>query len=141
MNQTTLQQLKEHYLKMISERNFDHFIAPKIITLNDGEAEIHWQANQDHLNRFGAVHGGALAGLIDTVGAIATLTKLKRVVTTELSMSFLKAADISTKIIARGRVLHFGRTLIRTEVSLFNEQEQLLTLGRLTFFVLGELNL
>jgi len=141
MDSKMIQQLKDQYLQMISQRNFDHFINPEIVHLVDGEAEIHWQAKPDHLNRFGAVHGGALAGLIDTVGAIATLTKLKRIVTTELNVSFVKAADITTKIIARGQVLHAGKTLIRTQVHLYNDQKQLLTTGQLTFFVLGALTL
>lgn len=141
MDPITIEKLKDLYLKMIQETNFDHFINPKIVYLGDGEAEVHWQAKPEHLNRFGAVHGGAFAGLIDTVGAIATLTKLKRMVTIEMNVSYVKAATIETQIIAKGKVIHAGRSLMRTTVELFNAEGHLLTRGQLTFFVLGELAL
>jgi uncharacterized protein (TIGR00369 family) len=136
-----IDKLKSQYLSMIEEKNFDHFIDPQIIQLKDGEAEVHWQAKPDHLNRFGSVHGGALAGLIDTVAAIASLTKMKRIVTIELNVSYIKAANITTKIIAKGKVIQAGRSLLRTVVELFNAEGELLTRGTLTFFVLGELTI
>ncbi|MEY3431432.1 MAG: hypothetical protein RIS53_330 [Bacillota bacterium] len=141
IKQDLIEKLKSHYLSMIAEKNFDHFINPQIIKLEDGETEVHWQAKPDHLNRFGSVHGGALAGLIDAVAAIASLTKMKRIVTIELNVSYVKAANISTKIIAKGKVVHAGRSLLRTVVELFNTEGELLTRGNLTFFVIGDLTL
>ncbi len=141
MKTKEIEKLKAHYLTMIAEKNFDHFINPNIIHLVEGEAEIHWQPTHEHLNRFGAVHGGALAGLIDTVASITSLTQMKRIVTIELNISYVKAANITTKVIAKGKVIQSGKSLIRTRVELFNEEGQLLTTGNLTFFVLGELTL
>jgi uncharacterized protein (TIGR00369 family) len=141
MNAEMIEKLKARYLTMIEEENFDHFIHPQLIELKDGEAEVHWQPKPIHLNRFGSVHGGTFAGLIDTVAAITALTKLKRIVTIELNVSYIKAANISTKIIAKGKVIHAGKSLLRVVVDLYNEEQQLLTKGNLTFFVLGDLSL
>jgi uncharacterized protein (TIGR00369 family) len=141
MNKDQIQKIKEHYLTMIDHQNFDHFINPNIINLEDGLAEVSWLPKPEHLNRFGAIHGGALAGLIDTVAAIASLTKLKRIVTIEMNISYIKAASISNKIFAKGLVIQSGKSLIRTTVELFNEDNQLITRGNLTFFILGELTL
>jgi len=136
-----IEKLKAHYLTMIDAQNFDHFIDPKLIQLDDGAAEVHWVPKPEHLNRFGAVHGGAFAGLIDTVAAITALTKMKRIVTIELNVSYIKAATITTKVVAKGKVIHAGQSLLRVVVDLFNQEGQLLTKGNLTFFVLGELTL
>lgn len=141
IQQDLIEKLKSNYLSMIEGKNFDHFMDPQIIQLRDGEAEVHWLAKPDHLNRFGSVHGGALAGLIDTVAAIASLTKMKRIVTIELNVSYIKAANITTKVIAKGKVIQAGRSLLRTVVELFNAEGELLTRGNLTFFVLGDLTL
>lgn len=141
MNQELIEKLKARYLTMIEAENFDHFINPILVELKDGEAEVHWQPKPIHLNRFGSVHGGTFAGLIDTVAAITALTKLKRIVTIELNVSYLKAANLQTKIVAKGKVLHAGRSLLKVVVELFNEESQLLAVGNLTFFVLGELSL
>ena len=139
MKQEQIQKIKNNYLTMIDKKNFDHFINPDILRLDDGLAEVRWFPQPEHLNRFGAIHGGALAGLIDTVASIASLTKLKRIVTIELSVSYIKAATISNTILAKGVVIQAGKSLIRTTVELFNEDNQLITRGNLTFFILGEL--
>jgi acyl-CoA thioesterase len=139
MKKEQIQKIKEQYLTMIDKKNFDHFINPDILRLDDGLAEVRWLPQPEHLNRFGAIHGGALAGLIDTVASIASLTKLKRIVTIELNVSYIKASTISTKVLAKGVVIQAGKSLIRTTVELFNEDNQLITRGNLTFFILGEL--
>jgi acyl-CoA thioesterase len=139
MEKEQIQVLKDRYIKNLLEENFDFFINPQLIELLDGSAIVRWQPKPIHLNRFKAIHGGAIAGLIDTVAAITSLTKLKRIVTTEMNISFIKAGTIETEIEAVGKVIHSGRSLIRTEVELFNEQKQLIAKGHLTFFVLGDL--
>jgi acyl-coenzyme A thioesterase 13 len=141
MNKNQIQKIKDQYLAMIDQKNFDHFINPNIIKLEDGLAEVRWLPQPEHLNRFGAIHGGALAGLIDSVASITSLTKLKRIVTIEMNISYIKAATISNKILAKGVVIQAGKSLIRTTVELFNEENQLITRGNLTFFILGELTL
>ncbi len=141
MNKNQIQKIKDQYLAMIDQKNFDHFINPNIIKLEDGLAEVRWLPQPEHLNRFGAIHGGALAGLIDSVASITSLTKFKRIVTIEMNISYIKAATISNKILAKGVVIQAGKSLIRTTVELFNEDNQLITRGNLTFFILGELTL
>jgi uncharacterized protein (TIGR00369 family) len=141
MKKEQIQKIKDHYLTMIDKKNFDHFINPDIIRLEDGLTEVRWLPQPDHLNRFGAIHGGALAGLIDSVASIASLTKLKRIVTIEMNVSYIKAATISNKILAKGVVIQAGKSLIRTTVELFNEDNQLITRGNLTFFIMGDLTL
>jgi len=141
MNKDQIQKIKEQYLMMIDQKNFDHFINPNITKLEDGLAEVRWLPQPEHLNRFGAIHGGALAGLIDSVASITSLTKLKRIVTIEMNISYIKAATISNKILAKGVVIQAGKSLIRTTVELFNEDNQLITRGNLTFFIMGDLTL
>lgn len=139
MNES-LKKLKETYENDIKDNNFDHFISPKILELEDGRAVIEWSPRPEHLNRFKSVHGGAFAGLVDSVGALATLSKLKRVVTIEMNVSYIKAGRIDSKIKAIGQVVHAGRSLIRTQVEVFDQDNVLLVKGNLTFFVLGELS-
>lgn len=139
MNES-LQKLKETYENDIKDNNFDHFISPKILELEDGRTVIEWSPRPEHLNRFKMVHGGAFAGLVDSVGALAALSKLKRVVTIEMNVSYIKAGKIGSKIKAIGKVVHAGRSLIRSQVEVFDEENVLLVKGNLTFFVLGELS-
>jgi acyl-CoA thioesterase len=120
---------------------FDHWIRPNIISFSPGEVTITWNPKDVHINRYGAIHGGALAGLVDVVGAIATLSLGKRVVTTDMNLSFLKMGKLETTITAKAHVFHRGRSIMRTSVEFFNENHQLLVKAQLSFFVLGDLSL
>jgi acyl-CoA thioesterase len=120
---------------------FDHWIQPTITAFIPGEVTIAWKPKNIHMNRYGAIHGGALAGLVDVVGAIATLSLGKRVVTTDMNISFLKMGTLDTTLTAKGIVFHRGRSIMRTSVEFFNEQNQLLLRAQLSFFVLGDLSL
>jgi uncharacterized protein (TIGR00369 family) len=141
MEKELIEKLKQRYILMIKEVNYDHFIDPNIVLLEDGKAIVEWKPKPLHLNRFGTVHGGAISGLIDTVGAITSLTKMKRIVTIDMHVSYIKAATITTTVKAVGRVVHAGRSIFRTEVELFDEANQILASGQLSFFVLGDLTL
>jgi acyl-CoA thioesterase len=141
MDQPLLDKIKHYYEQQDQTDTFDHFIAPHIVRLEPGLATIQWHAKSIYMNRYGAIHGGALAGLVDVVGAIATLSLGKRVVTTDLSVSFLKMGTIDTTIRAEAHVFHRGRSILRTSVQFFNEHDQLMVQAQLSFFVLGDLTL
>lgn len=141
MHQPFIDKIKQYYDQHDQTDTFDHLIAPYILRLEVGLATIQWDAKSIFMNRYGAIHGGALAGLVDVVGAIATLSLGKRVVTTDLSISFLKMGTLETTIRAEAYVFHRGRSIMRTSVQLFNERDQLMVQAQLSFFVLGDLTL
>jgi 1,4-dihydroxy-2-naphthoyl-CoA hydrolase len=61
----------------------------------------------------GVLHGGALMGLADTLGAIGTLLHLPqggRTTTIESSTKFLAAGKVGTTVTGECRALHRGRT-------------------------------
>ncbi len=141
MNQEILTKIKQYYSIKGESQTFDHWIQPHITHLEPGSVEINWKPNDVSMNRYGAIHGGALAGLVDVVGAIATLSLGKRVVTTDMSISFLKMGTADTLITAKGFVFHRGRSIMRTTVEFFNQNNQSLVKAQLSFFVLGDLSL
>lgn len=141
MNPDIIHQIKAYYSTQGDKETFDHFIQPNITSLEPGKATITWQAKDVFMNRYGAIHGGALAGLVDVVGAIATLSLGKRVVTTDMTLSFLKMGTKDTMIRAEAHVFHRGRSLMRTLVQFFNERDQLMVQAQLSFFVLGDLTI
>jgi acyl-CoA thioesterase len=141
MDKELIEKLKQRYILMIKEVNYDHFIDPNILVIEEGKALVEWKPKPLHLNRFGSVHGGAISGLIDTVAAITALTKMKRIVTIDMHVSYIKAATIATTVKAVGRVIHGGRSLVRTEVELFDAENNILARGQVDFFVLGDLTL
>jgi acyl-CoA thioesterase len=131
------QQLLTFFLEKSDPQRFDHLYAPEILSLELGFAKVKWVPTEIFLNRLQSIHGGALAGLADIVGSLATLTYGKKVVTTDLNISYLKAGQLSNTFLMTGKVVHAGRSMMRTEVECFNEFQQTIIRAQLSFFVLG----
>lgn len=85
----------------------------------DGSARLTMEANEDHLNPGGAVHGGLLASLVDaTVGAaVRSAVDQEPAATSQLTITYLRPGKpglsvVSAKVSKRGE----SRTMCEAEV-------------------------
>lgn len=88
---------------------------------DDGTARILLTAGEEHLNPAGAVHGGAIASLIDVVmgRAVASLFEGdERPVTIEMKVNYLEAGERG-ELVAEARVSRQGRrfTVVHADVT------------------------
>ena len=90
--------------------------------------------------RPGTMHGGVLASLIDAAGSAALLTTRAEddetwagFSSTDLNVSYLAAAQ--SEIVAEGRVLRAGRTVVYTTVEVTDAEGRLVAAGRVTYLV------
>ncbi len=87
------------------------------------------------------VHGGVYAALVDmAVGsALGTLREASeggvRQTTLDLNVSFLAAAR-GGDLLAEGRILRHGRTIVFGEASVTDAEGRLLAVGRATYMIL-----
>ncbi len=82
-----------------------------------GTAVMTMQVSNRHKQIHGVVHGGILASLADTAGALAAypmLPRNTRLATVEMNINYLEPVDRG-KIVAEARVLRLGRTLAVVE--------------------------
>ncbi|WP_415033062.1 PaaI family thioesterase [Azonexus sp.] len=106
-----------------------------------GHTEIHvphWEGiEQQH----GFVHGGVVGMIADSAAGYAAMSVVPEdasVLTVEYKMNLLAPAD-GEKLIARGKVVRPGRTLIVTQAEVFalkNGQEKLCALMQQTIMVM-----
>jgi len=81
------------------------------------------------------VHGGILAALADTTGAIAAYTVIPRgveIATLELKINYLEPVPGGT-VKAEAKVLRAGRNFIVVECEIFNESGSLAAKAIMTF--------
>lgn len=75
-----------------------------------------------HYNPIGAVHGGVIATVLDSVMGCAVHSRLpagQGYTTLEIKVNYLRAVATATgEVIAEGRVLHLGRSTAMAEASL-----------------------
>lgn len=102
----------------------------------DGKAVCSVEIKDHHLNNGGRVHGGLLTSLADTSAGVAVRSVRpdgKLSATTDLSISFIRP-PIGKSLIAHAEVIHAGKRLFRTEISVFSE-DKLVARTNATFMI------
>ncbi|KHG64646.1 thioesterase [Thermus sp. 2.9] len=90
---------------------FARFFQAEVLRKGDGEAELRLPVREEFLQGQGLVHGGILAALLDSALGQAVESLGVRVVTAELSVSYLRPVREGV-LLARGWVVHPGRHLL-----------------------------
>ena len=88
----------------------------------DGQSEISYTAQPEHLNSYGLTHGGALMTLLDVSMATAARSESPEqgVVTIEMKTSFMHPAQ--GPLLARGTLTHRTASLAFTQSTIFDAQ-------------------
>jgi uncharacterized protein (TIGR00369 family) len=92
------------------------FVEHRLEELAPGRARMALEAEAQHLNGFGGVHGGLVSMVLDTTGwlACATLSEGQWLFTAELKVNFLDVA--TTRVIATAEVLKKGGELMHARM-------------------------
>ena len=102
-----------------------------------GTAEIAYTLDERHLNRYGAIHGGVTALVMDDIFSVAsglTIAWGQIVPTLEMKVSYLAGAKPG-RVIAKARVVKRGRQVIFVEASLADAEGKLLATATATMMV------
>lgn len=100
-------------------------IRAEMAVVEAGRTEIHLPHWQGVEQQHGYIHGGVVGMIADSAAGYAAMTTVPAsasVLTVEYKMNLLAPAD-GDKLIARGRVVRAGRTLIVTQAEVFAVKE------------------
>jgi uncharacterized protein (TIGR00369 family) len=89
-----------------------------LVRLEPGECEIHLPFKPELSQQHGYYHGGIIGTIADSAGGYAAFTLMPEnasVLTVEYKMNLLAPGD-GELLVARGRVLKAGRTLVVAQV-------------------------
>ena len=98
-------------------------LGAKLISVEQGKVVIECYWNEGLTQQHGFFHAGVLTAIVDSACGYAALTMMpegKEVLTVEFKVNFLKSAN-TPRIIARGNVVHSGKTLTVCEGEVFDE--------------------
>jgi uncharacterized protein (TIGR00369 family) len=124
----------------LRDSEFYRWAGVEVIDASPGIVEIAFEANPQHLNLQGLVHGGILATLADTAMGLAVRTVLepgRRHVTVQLGIEFLSPGRPG-RITARGRSVKIGTQLGFAEADVMNADGRLLARAHSTLSVTTE---
>ena len=100
---------------------FVEMLGFEMVFFDDGQSEIRYTPEPDHMNSFNVTHGGAIMTLLDVSMATAarSVDKALGVVTVEMKTSFMQPAR--GNLTAKGRLMHRSKSMAFTESTLFDE--------------------
>lgn len=104
--------------------------------LDRGHVEMRITVLERHLNPQGIVHGGVIAGLLDSVCGISLRTILSRETshrTVQLNVTYMRAVREGT-LLGIGRAIKEGRSLGHAEGEVRDEAGELVARGTGVFF-------
>lgn len=104
-----------------------------------GHAEFYMPITEKHTNPYGNAHGGSLMSLLDTAMGVACSTLGKKVVTSNMNTSFVRSANVYSRVKGTGKVIHNGKQTMVVEGEVVDENGRLLAKATGTFFVVGVL--
>ena len=104
MDTKLIEFLNNAYFKESDLAIFEKFLKPTLEKLEEGLAVVKMEVIDDHLNLHRMVHGGVLATLADFTMGIAAITHNKSIVTTDMSISYIKNVTSGKAIEAVGSV-------------------------------------
>ncbi len=124
--------------KVIEVMPFSQHLGMELEDVSDGYAKLRLHFKKENSTVGNALHGGAIASLIDTTGAMAAWTTAEIATpryfgsTVGVNVNFLSGA-IGEDVLAEGRILKRGKEIIYTDVRATNEAGKLLAQGTVVY--------
>jgi acyl-coenzyme A thioesterase 13 len=111
----------------------------ELLEVSGGKARVRLPVGEAVQNAAGALHGGAVATLVDVVGTLAIMSAdrdHRPGVSTDLNVSWFSPAPGGATVLVEASVLKSGRTLAFVQVDLRRENDGVLVAqGRMTKFL------
>jgi len=133
-----LQKNLDRIAKVIAAMPFTKHLAMEFVEGGEGFARIRMRYQDENSTAGRALHGGALASLIDTTGAMAAWTTAQIATpryfgsTVGVNVNYLSGA-IGEDVFAEGRILKRGKEIIYADVRVTNEADKPLAQGTVVY--------
>ncbi|XP_064909063.1 acyl-coenzyme A thioesterase 13 isoform X1 [Columba livia] len=116
----------------------DYEFQVKLLSATPGKIVCEMKVEEEHTNRFGTLHGGLTATLIDVVSTTALIYTERAApgVSVDMNITYTSAAKIGEEILITAQILKQGRNLAFATVDLTNKASgKLIAQGRHTKYI------
>ena len=122
------------------DQRFPALLGIKLLEVNPDCVRAELNARDDLSTTPGTVHGGAVMGFADTLGACATVLNIPPnagTTTIESKTNFFRRLDVNKKVIGECTPLHKGRTTMVWQTRITDEDGKLAAIVTQTQMVLN----
>ena len=128
----------EYYAQLLQQHEqtgFIHNIGLHVTELKEGYAAGEMKIKEGLMNPLGIVHGGALAGLADTIAGCAVYSLGLRCVTSDYQITYLRPAK-GNLLTCEAKVRKAGRRLSIVNATVYNDKHEEVAIGTFQFAVI-----
>ncbi|MCX7786553.1 MAG: PaaI family thioesterase [Spirochaetes bacterium] len=136
-NEEALHQRFSVLYQQYRETPFHTLLGMDIQTIEEGRSVLTLPLTHSHMNYRGITHGGVLMSLCDSAMGMAVRSLGHRSVTIEMNISFLDVTREGESLVAEGRILKEGKTLLVCEAEI-RQKDRRVAKARGTFYILPE---
>jgi len=122
----------------ISKGPFWNLIGMKIISINESSCSLELKVKKKNLHSHDRVHGGVIASLIDSSIGYAAHRAIPAGLgtnTSQLSVNYLRQAEIGETIRALAKLIHCGTTTVVGICEVSNQKGERIAYGMATMIV------
>lgn len=130
---------QEQVIQFCHDNSIIDFLGVEVVPTPDGCARLELNSEDYHSNPYGILHGGVLTTMADTAMGAACLMKNKKVVTVSMTLEFLHAVPLHSRIITDAKILHDGRQIMICECNMVDIYGKIFAKAHATFFAISKL--
>ncbi|MDZ7717155.1 MAG: hotdog fold thioesterase [Balneolaceae bacterium] len=122
----------------ISQKNMGHALGIEFVSLKKDEIKASMPVNENTVQPFGILHGGASVALAETlasIGAWLNVDDSKTAVGVEINANHMKAVKKGGKVFGTAVPVHKGRKIQVWETKIINEDHKLVCISRCTLAI------
>ena len=122
----------------LEKNQYISYLGMEFLEMRVGYAKARMKVKKELLNPYGAMHGGSLYSMADTIGGVAACMSGFYVVTVSGSMNYLKPAVNTEYVTCEANCVREGRELAVYDLRILNDHGDILENGSFTYFHLNE---
>jgi acyl-CoA thioesterase len=119
----------DQIFQRISQDPFARFLGIELLELREGYSRVAMTVEEHMLNFHGIPHGGVIFSLADAAFAAASNSHGQTAVALNVSMNFLAAVPVGTRLYAEGTEESLGRRTALCRLAVTTEDGTLVALG------------
>jgi acyl-CoA thioesterase len=134
-NMPTAKEVVEH---MMEHDLFSQWLGVDVLDVTEGYSKIKMIVRKEMINGFGIVHGGIAFSLADSAFAFACNNRNNLSVALDTSINFLKPVNVDDELVAEAKEIHNGRSTGLYQITIINQQDQIVAVFKGTCFRTGK---
>ena len=124
--------------QMIEMDLFSQWLGIDIIEIKEGYSKTKMTIRKEMINGLGVVHGGVTFSLADSTFAFACNNRNNLSLALDTSINFLKPVHVGDVLFAEANEIHNGRSTGLYQVTVSNQEKQVVAIFKGTCFRTGK---